>query len=92
MTTKKTKPYGSWASPVTSEMIVSKSIGLSAPVFDGEDVYWLEIRPLEKGRYVIVRRRPDGLTEDVNPAPFNARSRVHEYGGGSFTVSHGMSG
>ncbi len=89
MTDKQTKPYGSWKSPITSDLIISGTIGLSEPLFDGDDIYWLESRPSEGGRYVIVRRSPDGKITDVNPAPFNARTRVHEYGGGSFTVSHG---
>ena len=58
-------------------------------MFDGEDIYWLESRPQEGGRSVIVRRRPDGTVADVIPSPFNARSRVHEYGGAPFTVRKG---
>ncbi len=56
---------------------------------DGEDVYWIEMRPSEGGRYVIVRRTPDGQTTDVTPKPFNARTRVHEYGGGDYMVAGG---
>ncbi|ETW97812.1 MAG: peptidase, partial [Candidatus Entotheonella factor] len=52
-------------------------------------IYWVEQRPTEGGRNVIVQRTPDGPTIDRTPAPFNARTRVHEYGGGSFTVSGG---
>jgi dipeptidyl aminopeptidase/acylaminoacyl peptidase len=80
-------PYGSWRSPITSDLIVSGTVGLGRPMLVGEDVYWQEGRPMEGGRNVIVRRRPDGSTEDVNPAPFNARTRVHEYGGGDYTVA-----
>ena len=58
-------------------------------VVDGDDLYWLEGRPMEGGRQVVVRRRPDGTTEDLLPVPFNARSRVHEYGGGAYTVRRG---
>jgi hypothetical protein len=47
-------PYGSWKSPITADLIVSESIGVSNTWFDGEDIYWLEMRPAEKGRYVIV--------------------------------------
>jgi len=79
-------PYGAWRSPVTGDLIVSESIGLADPVFDGEDVYWLEMRPSEGGRYVLVRQTPDGGTADATPPPFNVRTRVHEYGGGSFLV------
>jgi dipeptidyl aminopeptidase/acylaminoacyl peptidase len=82
-------PYGSWRSPITSDLIVSGTIGLGQIAIDGDDVYWIETRPAEKGRYVIVKRAPDGQMIDVTPSPFNARTRVHEYGGGSFAVSDG---
>jgi dipeptidyl aminopeptidase/acylaminoacyl peptidase len=82
-------PYGAWKSPITSDLIVSQSIGLGGGTFDGGDVYWTEGRPAEAGRNVIVRRAPDGTTHDINPAPFNARTRVHEYGGGAMLVDHG---
>lgn len=90
MTQPQTEPYGSWKSPITADLIASRMIRLMAVALDGEDVYWLEMRPSEGGRYVIVRRTPDGKTADVNPPPFNARTRVHEYGGGSFLVHDGM--
>ena len=82
-------PYGSWKSPITSELIVSATIGLGQVALDGEDVYWIEMRPTEGGRNVIVRRTPDGRTTDITPSPFNARTRVHEYGGGALVVSDG---
>ena len=82
--------YGSWQSPITTELIVSESISLGDMAIDGENIYWLEMRPSEDGRYVIVKRTPDGSQSDVNPAPFNARTRVHEYGGGSYIIHDGM--
>src|SRR3954462_3686033 len=81
-----TAPYGSWKSPITAELVAAGSVSLSQIVLDGDDVYWVEGRSAEGGRNVIVRRTPDGRTEDVIPAPFNARSRVHEYGGGVYAV------
>jgi dipeptidyl aminopeptidase/acylaminoacyl peptidase len=83
-------PYGSWKSPITSDLIVSGTIGLEQVVLDRADVYWIEARPAEAGRNVIIRRTPDGRTADVTPPPFNARTRVHEYGGGAFTVQDGV--
>ena len=56
---------------------------------DGESIYWLEGRPQESGRSVIVKRSPEGKLSDQLPEPFNARSRVHEYGGGAFVVVDG---
>jgi hypothetical protein len=89
MTTPKIAPYGSWKSPITSDLIVAGTIGLGQIALDGEDVYWAEQRPVEGGRNVIVRCSPDRRAVDVISAPFNARTRVHEYGGGAFTVSDG---
>jgi dipeptidyl aminopeptidase/acylaminoacyl peptidase len=68
-------------------LIVKESIGLGQVKLDGDDVYWIEMRPSEGGRQVIVRRSSDGRTTDVNPTGFNARTRVHEYGGGDY-VAH----
>ena len=82
-------PYGSWKSPITSDLIVAQSIGLSEVRLDGEDIYWLETRPQENGRSVVVCRGPDGATRDLTRPPFNVRTRVHEYGGGAWTVHDG---
>ncbi|MFQ5855359.1 MAG: S9 family peptidase [Anaerolineae bacterium] len=87
MAEPKIAPYGSWKSPITSDLIVAETIGLGQIALDGEDVYWVEMRPAEGGRQVIVRRTPDGQTTDMTPPPFNARTRVHEYGGGAFVVT-----
>ena len=83
-------PFGSWASPITPDLIAGATIRLGQIAIAGHDVLWSEGRPQEQGRNVIVRRVADGRVADVNPAPFNARSRVHEYGGGAFAV-HGSS-
>jgi dipeptidyl aminopeptidase/acylaminoacyl peptidase len=83
-------PYGSWKSPITSDSIVAGSIGLSQPLIDGRDIYWVEMRPTENGRSVIVKRNELGFLSDVTPLPFNARTRVHEYGGGDYTVRDGV--
>ena len=82
-------PYGSWKSPITTDVIVSETTRFGGLTLDGEDVYWVESRPTEGGRYVIVQRTPEGRTTDMTPVPFNARTRVHEYGGGAFVVSGG---
>src|SRR5579875_500824 len=83
-------PYGSWKSPITSDLIVSQTIKPEQVVLDGPDIYWIERRPAEGGRYVIVRRTPDRKATDMLAAPYNARTTVHEYGGGSYTVSDGV--
>jgi len=88
MASANVQPYGSWKSPITSSMIVESAIKLGNIVLDGETLYWNEIRPAEKGRSVVVRwDQKKGV--DVNPEPYNVRTRVHEYGGGSFTIHDG---
>jgi dipeptidyl aminopeptidase/acylaminoacyl peptidase len=84
------RPYGSWKSPITSDLIVSGTISLGDPVIDSEMIYWAEGRPAEGGRYVIVRRDPAGNLVDLVPPPLNARDRVHEYGGAAYVVSDGV--
>jgi dipeptidyl aminopeptidase/acylaminoacyl peptidase len=82
-------PYGSWPSVIGVDDLVASVVRLGEPWIDGDDVYWIEGRADEAGRSVLVRHAADGTTEDVTPRPFNVRSRVHEYGGGSYTVSGG---
>jgi dipeptidyl aminopeptidase/acylaminoacyl peptidase len=84
------RPYGTWPSPITAARVASQGLRLGAVALDGDDVYWLEGRPAEAGRIVLVRRTPDGRIRDVTPPPFNVRTRVHEYGGGAFVVSRGV--
>lgn len=84
-----TAPHGTWRSPITADLIASGGMGIGPVTGDEEDIYWVEMRPAEGGRNVIVRRTPDGQNEDITPAPFNVRSRVHEYGGGAFLVANG---
>ena len=81
-----TLPYGAWKSPITSDLIVAETIGLGAVLVDGGDIYWTESRPGEGGRNVLVKR--DG-ERHVTAAPFNVRTRVHEYGGGAAVVHRG---
>lgn len=82
-------PFGSWPSPIRVDDLVGDTIRLTDPWIDLDDVYWLEGRPTEGGRSVLVRRAADGTTVDVTPPPFDVRTRAHEYGGGAFTVAGG---
>jgi dipeptidyl aminopeptidase/acylaminoacyl peptidase len=81
--------YGTWPSPISAAMVARASRGIDAPVADVTGLYWLESRPEEQGRSVVVRRPTGGAAVDVTPAGFNARTRVHEYGGGSYHVVEG---
>jgi len=87
---KSVAPYGTWESPITADLIASNIVGLDFIILDRNDTYWTEMRPKEGGRYVIVRRTLSGRISDITPPSFNARTRVHEYGGGHFTVEDGV--
>jgi dipeptidyl aminopeptidase/acylaminoacyl peptidase len=89
MTKLQIAPYGSWKSPITSDMIASGTIRLEQVVLDEDNIYWIEMRPAEGGRCVIVRCSPEGQISDITHSPFNARTRVHEYGGGAFAIHDG---
>ncbi len=86
---KTTAPYGTWQSPITADLIASGTIKLGEIRLDQGNIYWVEMRPDDAGRYVIVVHTADGRTADITPQPFNARTRVHEYGGGAYTVFEG---
>lgn len=89
MTDKQTHSYGSWPSPISIDMAVGASRGLGEPRQDGDDLYFLESRPDETGRVVLLRRTPDGTITDMAPH-HNVRTRVHEYGGGAWAVRDGI--
>ena len=79
-----TAPYGSWTSPIDAARIATSGVRLSQ-VLAGDTVHWQEMRPAEGGRCTVVQWR-DGEATGRVPAPFNVRTRVHEYGGGSYLV------
>ena len=81
-----TAAFGSWKSPVTAELIASATIRLGQLAVLDRDIFWTEGRPRQEGRNVLVRCDADGRIADLTPAPLNVRSRVHEYGGGAFSV------
>jgi dipeptidyl aminopeptidase/acylaminoacyl peptidase len=82
-------PYGTWRSPISAAMLVEGGVFLSHVWLEDGVAYWLEGRPSEGGRSVIVRAASGGSPVDVTPEGFNARTKVHEYGGGSFVVHRG---
>ena len=84
-----TTSYGAWPSPLSAAQVAAGSVVLSWPRLVGAEVWWSQMRPTEGGRVVVVRRGADGVVQDVLPAPWNARSRVHEYGGCAWTVADG---
>src|SRR6266704_1061517 len=88
---KKTAPYGSWDSPISNDVVLKGRVQMRNQMvrWDGDDLYWSELRPNEGGRIVVCRRAAAGALSDVTPQGFNARSRVHEYGGGHYAVKDG---
>jgi dipeptidyl aminopeptidase/acylaminoacyl peptidase len=78
--------FGSWTTPITSELVVRAAAVLGAVAVDGDSVWWSELRPEEGGRTQVVHRRGDGPAVDLLPAGFNARTAAHEYGGGAWWV------
>src|SRR6201993_4479940 len=87
MATQQTGSFGSWISPITADAAVAETGSLTEPRIDGDNIYWIEGRPLEKGRNVVVARVADGTIKNITPSPFNVRSQVFSYGGGAYTVS-----
>ena len=81
--------YGTWPSPISAEAVAAQGVRLGSVVADRDDIYWLERRPNEGGRTALVRHGADGGQADLTPEGFNVRTRVHEYGGGSFIVAGG---
>ena len=81
--------YGTWRSPLTAARVTAGALRFDHLVADRDDLYWVEGRASEAGRNVIVRRGADGRIADITPPGFNARTRVHEYGGAAYTVQQG---
>ena len=82
-----TLPYGSWPSPLSAADAAASAPRLEGAAFVGDEIWWGEGVPTEGARTAVRRRTASGAIETVLPAPWNARSRVHEYGGGSWTVT-----
>ena len=82
-------PFGSWKSPITSELLTESVVTLGYPKADRDTLYWLEGRASDGGRQVIVRREHEGRTADVLREPLSARTVVHEYGGLAYVVQNG---
>jgi dipeptidyl aminopeptidase/acylaminoacyl peptidase len=77
-------PYGEWPSPISAADVAKGHIRLSFPLITDDAVWWQETKPAEGGRQTVIRQGRDGPREDLLPAPWNARTRVHEYGGRSY--------
>ncbi len=76
--------YGEWISPISAQALTANVRRLSSPTVVGDEIWWSEDRPAEGGRLTVMARRGDGALVELLPAPWNARSRVHEYGGRAY--------
>ncbi len=90
MTEPRVAPYGSWSSPISADMLATSGVSLGEPWLEDGQVYWLEARPSEQGRCVVMRADPWSSPTEITPAGFNVRTKVHEYGGGSYAVHRGV--
>ena len=79
-------PYGHWPSPISAELLTAQGVRISEPQPLGEQVYWLESRPQEKGRTALVCEE-NGIRFDLFPMPHSIRTRAHEYGGASYLAT-----
>ena len=86
MNTAQVASYGTWKSPITSDLIVSQTIGISSVSLDRDRVFWLEKRPQEQGRNLLVSYEGEAEVRNFTPAPLSVRSKIHEYGGGAFVI------
>lgn len=85
--TPRPAPCGTWLSPISAARVAGNSVRLMQPRIAGKYVYWVESRPEENGRCVLLRGRPGEKNRELTPPPFSVRSRVHEYGGGAFALT-----
>jgi dipeptidyl aminopeptidase/acylaminoacyl peptidase len=86
MNTPQVASCGSWKSPITSDLIVSQTVGITSLAINQGNIYWLEKRPQEEGRNLLICFGNQGEMKNFTPAPLSVRSKIHEYGGGAFVV------
>jgi len=81
----KSAPYGTWESPISAASVARGKMMLSFPAIAGDEVWWQESRPAEGGRVTVMTSGDEGSSpRELLPAPWYARTRVHEYGGKSY--------
>lgn len=82
----KEAPYGTWESPITADLIAAGTRTLGQIAIEDDRIYWVEGRPDEGGRNVLMQWNPADGMRALTPESYNVRTRVHEYGGGAFWV------
>ena len=88
-TAAKIAPYGTWVSPISARRLAEGTAGVSELTVEDGVLYWLESRPDEGGRQVLMTRAASGAVRQLTPESFNVRTRVHEYGGADYRVIGG---
>lgn len=83
-------PFGSWPSPLRARDLADAAMSISYVTACGGRLYWVEARPAERGRNVLMSAAPDGDAREESPAPIDVRTRVHEYGGRPYVVAGGI--
>lgn len=83
-------PCGAWVSPLSPRLVAGASVRIGGLVVDRDEIYWVEARPDDGGRNVVVRRTAGGAIADATPSTANVRTRVHEYGGAAFAAWAGI--
>ncbi|MEV4254107.1 prolyl oligopeptidase family serine peptidase, partial [Spirillospora sp. NPDC049652] len=91
MTARATLPFGSWPSPISAGDVARARLRIGYPTVSGDDVWWQETRPEEGGRTTVVHLA-EGRRTELLQAPYDARTRVHEYGGRSYLPVPGAEG
>ena len=84
---KSKQPFGLWPSVISPEKVASANPKLACLQSHGERLFWVESRPKDSSRNVIVSLSEDGLIEDILPPPYSHYSRVHEYGGMAYAIA-----
>lgn len=84
------RPYGAWTSPIDASALVSGAAEPGSPAVDGTRIVWLRSRPDEQGRLAVMTLDAGGEVQEISPPGFNARTRVHEYGGGALAAGGGV--
>ncbi len=82
---KTKRVYGSWPSSISTDMVIKGTPKLQETTVDEGRVFWLQTLPEEKGRVSIMRYDGNQI-QSILPRPLSAKSKVHEYGGGSYLI------
>lgn len=83
-------PFGAWVSPIAAEQLAAGAVKLGELTADHGKLYWIESKPEQRGRMAVMTLAADGSPVEISPESFNARTRVHEYGGAAFAASAGQ--